>query len=1048
VPCFNRRSFLRITRARLALTIEELEDRTVPTLLGQQLFPADNPWNQKITNAPVAANSASIINSIISRYGDGRLHPDFGQDTRGSDPLYGIPFNIVHGNTTPRVHVVLDNTDESDMQDAPIPADAVLEGDLQNGPNPGVANRGDSHLIVWDEDNNVAYEFFLTSRPSENSDGQWHANQETVWDMKVNTFRTVGWTSADAAGLSILAGLARPDEGLPTSEGGQSVITHPLRVTLQNAVILDQFLYPASHIANPGNHDPSTQPPMGARLRLKASVDLSTLNPESRVLAQAMKDYGLIVADNGSNFFFTGASYSVDANNGFALTWNDNDIQDTQHGLKSLHYSDFEFVDLTPAVTGLTVASGPAGVSVTVTGQNFSGAAGHLQVLFGSTPATSVTVVDDSHVTVVAPAGSGTVDVRVQSGVSDPNNSSNINSPVFGYGTSAVSSVDRFTYTSSSGPTHFSLSAPAGSTGGSAFAVTVTALDASNHLAMGYVGMLHFSSSDGSAILPGDVTLSNGSGTFSVGLNQVGDQTLTVTDTVNGSLTGSTTVTVGPASGNHLTITPQTATATVGGTASPALAVQILDPSGSILTDDNTDQVTLSITSGFGSFAPGSVTTLTVSAGVATFTNLSFTAAGDYTLSASGSGGLSGGTVTIRVARAGPPPSWLLPVACDLTHSDEYYTGVITTAYQRYLGRGPDNTGLASWLVQMRHGLTDEHLEAGFIGSGEYIQSHGGAGTGWVQGMYQDLLGRTPAQAEVDHWLQVLGSDVSTVEVAYGFAASGEREGQRVSADYLQYLRRTPAQAEVAGWVSAFESGAKTNEDVIAGFVGSAEYFQGHSGNAADWFASASQALFGTAATQSSSLPSYLYAVSATLSHSDEYYIGVITAAYQRYLGRLPDDTGLQSWLTQMRHGLTDEHLEAGFIGSAEYIQSHGGAGAGWVLGMYQDLLGRTPAQAEVDHWLQVLGSGVSTVEVAYGFAASGEREGQRVTADYQQYLGRTPADSEVAGWVSAFESGSKTNEDVIAGFVGSAEYFNRHNSHLQEWWNQAVSALFGAAGF
>src|SRR5207237_989805 len=157
-----------------------------------------------------------------------------------------------------------------------------------------------------------------------------------VWNMKTNTFRTLGNTSADAAGLSLLAGLTRPDEGLPTSEGGQGVINHAIRVTLENNIILDQYLYPASHVANPGNTNPSIQPPMGARLRLKANVDISTLDPESKVIAQAMKDYGLIVADNGSNFFFSGASSSVDAANHNVLTWNDNDIQDSLHGLKSL----------------------------------------------------------------------------------------------------------------------------------------------------------------------------------------------------------------------------------------------------------------------------------------------------------------------------------------------------------------------------------------------------------------------------------------------------------------------------------------------------------------------------------------------------------------------------------------------------------------------------------------------------------------------------------------------------------------------------------------
>lgn len=163
-----------------------------------------------------------------------------------------------------------------------------------------------------------------------------------------------------------------------------------------------------------------------------------------------MQDYGLIVADNGSNFYATGASYSVDANNDFTLTWNDNDIQDPVHGLKSLTYSDFEVVDLAPVVTGLSGSSGSTGSPITVTGANFSGAAGHLQVFFGNTPATDVTVVDDSHVTALVPAGTATVDVTVQSGVIEPDQQ-NINNPVFGYGTSAVATADRFTYGGSTG---------------------------------------------------------------------------------------------------------------------------------------------------------------------------------------------------------------------------------------------------------------------------------------------------------------------------------------------------------------------------------------------------------------------------------------------------------------------------------------------------------------------------------------------------------------------------------------------------------------------
>ena len=124
------------------------------------------------------------MNSILSVYGNGRLHPDFGQDTNGDNPLYGIPYNVVHGNSQAKINVIIDAyPGESDVEPVPIPANAVIEGDTQVGPTVGLDNRGDSHLIVYDEDNNIAYELYAASRPSENSDGQWHADQESVWNL-------------------------------------------------------------------------------------------------------------------------------------------------------------------------------------------------------------------------------------------------------------------------------------------------------------------------------------------------------------------------------------------------------------------------------------------------------------------------------------------------------------------------------------------------------------------------------------------------------------------------------------------------------------------------------------------------------------------------------------------------------------------------------------------------------------------------------------------------------------------------------------------------
>jgi hypothetical protein len=508
-----------------ALHFDVLEDRTAPALLGQTLYPADNPWNQKVAAAPVAANSAAIINNIVTRYGNGRLHPDFGQDDRavGAD-LYGIPVNIVHGNSAPKVTFVLDEyEDESDPIQVPMPDNPVIEGDYQDGPRVGVDERGDSHLLIYDVDNGIAYELYRASRPSENGDNRWHADQESVWDMKTNSFRTIGWTSADAAGRSVLAGLVRPDEGLPVSQGGQGVINHAIRFTLQNAVILDQFIYPASHTANPGNTNAAIQPAMGARFRLKAGVDISQLNPQSRIIAQAMKDYGMIVADNGSNFFFSGASYAVDANNQFTVTWNDDDIQDSTRGLKSLHFADFEVVDLTPIVTDLSVHNGPAGTSVTIIGQNFSGAAGRLKVLFGAAAATAVTVIDDGHVVAVAPAGAGTVDVRVQSGLSTAANSDNIKNNIFGYGLSAVSVGGRFTFGAAAQATTTTLtSTPNASTGGSLVTFTATVSPSPGNL--GAVTFL-----DGGAALPGgsNVALAGGVASFQISTLTAGTHAIT-----------------------------------------------------------------------------------------------------------------------------------------------------------------------------------------------------------------------------------------------------------------------------------------------------------------------------------------------------------------------------------------------------------------------------------------------------------------------------------------------------------------------------------------
>ncbi len=198
-------------------------------------------------------------------------------------------------------------------------------------------------------------------------------------------------------------------------------------------------------------------------------------------------------------------------------------------------------------------------------------------------------------------------------------------------------------------------------------------------------------------------------------------------------------------------------------------------------------------------------------------------------------------------------------VAIGLTQSAEYYTDFIVAAYNKYLDRSPDSVGLAYWLRLMQGGLTDEHLEAGFIGSAEYIQNNGGAGAGWITAMYKNLLGRTPAQSEVQFWLTNLNNGEAPATIAFGFAASQERESERVNADYQQYLGRSASSSEVSFWVNDFLNGG-TNEAVIAGFIGSQEYFQSHGNDGVDW----------------------LY------------------SCYHAVLNRQPDAGGLQYWLGQL----------------------------------------------------------------------------------------------------------------------------------------------------
>jgi hypothetical protein len=275
-----------------------------------RVFPPDNPWNRDISGDPVDSNSGNYIASIGALT---KLHPDF-----GSDPTYGIPYTVVWSGQA-RVPInFTDYGDESDPGPYPIPRGAPVEG--------GASSDGDRHVLVVDTAACRLYELY---RAFPNADGSWNAGSGAAFDLNSNALRPETWTSADAAGLPIFPGLIRYDE---VQSGA---INHAIRFTVQRSQ--RGYIHPATHFAS-SSSDPNL-PPMGLRVRLKASFDISGYPRDAQVILTAMKKYGLIVADNGSNWYFGGAT---DAR------WNDDEL----NPLKNVPGSAFEAVQSGPIVHG------------------------------------------------------------------------------------------------------------------------------------------------------------------------------------------------------------------------------------------------------------------------------------------------------------------------------------------------------------------------------------------------------------------------------------------------------------------------------------------------------------------------------------------------------------------------------------------------------------------------------------------------------------------------------------------------------------------------
>ena len=302
-------------------------------------FPSSAAWNTNIASAPLDPNNASI--SAGADFSGENLHPDF-SSVAGGD--YGIPYVVVDSSTQPPIPInVVSYASESDVAEAPFPLTAPIEGapaQCTGGPNNYV---NDQHVLVLDRNRCMLYETFNTAL----CNGAWSSDSETIWDLQNYEQRPWGWTSADAAGLPVFAGLVRYDEV------AAGAINHALRFTLQNTLNDNAGGYwvePASHAAGTSS---SVMNIIGMRVRLKASVDISGFSAANQVILTAMKNYGMILADNGGNFFFQGVPDS---------RWNDSDLAN----LASIPSSDFEVVQMTPAYPGWDSNTAPTGAPPTI----------------------------------------------------------------------------------------------------------------------------------------------------------------------------------------------------------------------------------------------------------------------------------------------------------------------------------------------------------------------------------------------------------------------------------------------------------------------------------------------------------------------------------------------------------------------------------------------------------------------------------------------------------------------------------------------------------
>jgi hypothetical protein len=300
-----RRAILLLCASVLLLGASTASALKMPSAPRCPVFPKSNPWNKRVDSLPVAVNSDEIVRSIGA---NGSVHADFGSGLWEGAPI-GIPITVV-GKRQKKTRVSFEYADESDRGPYPIPRNVKIEG--------GRSSTGDRHAIIVDRSSCRLYELYALYPKS----GGWKAGSGAVWSLRSNKLRPAGWTSADAAGLPIFPGLARYDEVK------RGVIDHALRFTVQRT--RRAYVFPARHYASDSND--ASLPPMGLRLRLKASFDVSGYPRQARIVLAALKRYGVIVADNGSSWYITGAP---------DRRWSNDQL----HTLGRVKGSDFEVVE-------------------------------------------------------------------------------------------------------------------------------------------------------------------------------------------------------------------------------------------------------------------------------------------------------------------------------------------------------------------------------------------------------------------------------------------------------------------------------------------------------------------------------------------------------------------------------------------------------------------------------------------------------------------------------------------------------------------------------